>query len=301
MYKMSTGFSSQQFISRRFVWVYFLLIWSQRTVDAAHSRRRIIISRNSYSDQRYDRSITSFDPNGRLLQVEYSIEATKRGETILAFLTGDNNILVFVAKPKDRATVSAKVHRIDEHIWLYTTGLSGDARALAAHLRANARQHRLSYGEPMTVEEVAKQSAAVQHELTRTGGARPLGCTAIVVGMDPTHADVKPGRLFRTDPGGGLEDCYFCCAGRDQESLMAKLIEKYEKIKMRSTSEVIRKLVGYMLHGQDKGKTCLDVWLLRSNKQNLQELDMTCFTDIGSSESLKTIASYLEHEFNALS
>lgn len=217
----------------------------------------------------------------------------------MAFLTDDGSILVLVAQPKG----TTKVHRLDDHLWLFTAGLSGDARALAAHLRANARQHRLSYGEPMTVEEAAKQSAAVQHELTRTGGARPLGCTAIVLGMDPSHnKDVGPARLFRTDPGGGLEDCSFCCAGRDQDRLMSKLIQKYEKIRARSMSEVIRKLVGYMLQGQDKSKTSIDVWLLRpSHSQKRAKTDVTCFTEIGSSESLRIVASYLDNEQSTFS
>lgn len=213
----------------------------------------------------------------------------------MAFLTDDGSILVLVSQPKERTTRSAKVHRLDDHLWLFTAGLSGDARALAAHLRANARQHKLSYGEPMTVEEVAKQSAAVQHELTRTGGARPLGCTAIILGIDPSHGkNVGPPRLFRTDPGGGLEDCYFCCAGRDQDRLMSNLIEKYEKIRVRTIPEVIRKLVGYMLHGQDKSKASLDVWVLRPDNRKRAKTDVTCFTEVGGAESLKTITSYLE-------
>lgn len=262
----------------------------------AHSRQRIAVAKNNINGHhRYDRSITSFDPSGRLLQVEYGIEATKRGENIMAFLTDDGSILILVAQSKERATKPAKVHRIDDHLWLFTAGLSGDARALAAHLRTSAREHKLSYGELMTVGEAAKHSAAVQHELTRTGGARPLGCTAILLGIDPSHGEtVGPARLFRTDPGGGIEDCYFCCAGRDQDRLLSNLIEKYEKIRVRSLPEVIRKLVGYMLQGQDKNKTSLDVWVLRPDNRKRAKTDVTCFTEVGCAESIKTIATFLE-------
>ncbi len=288
---MTLGTPTQRFFCWKCCCVLVFMFLLQHQVQAAHSRRHIVSSqKNNGNNKHYDRSITSFDPAGRLLQVEYSMEATKRGENIMAFLTHDGSILVLVAQP-GACSRAAKVHRIDDSIWLFTAGLTGDARALATHLRAHAKQHRLSYGEPMTVKEAATQSAAVQHELTRTGGARPLGCTAIILGMDPGGA-----RLFRTDPGGGLEDCYFCCAGRDQDRLLSILMEKYDKIRVRSVSDVIRKLVGYMRqHGQDKSKASnLEVWLLRPHGSG--KTDVTCFTEIGSSDSLKTIASYMESQ-----
>ncbi len=283
--------SLERFLCWKRFCFFFLIV---QNAHAAHSRRRIEVAKNTNSQQRYDRSITTFDPSGRLLQVEYSIEATKRGENIMAFLADDGSIVVLVAQPKERATRSAKVHRIDDHLWLFTAGLSGDARTLAAYLRSSARQHKLSYGEPMTVEEAAQQSAATQHTLTRFGGARPLGCTAIVLGRNPSHGEtIGPSRLFRTDPGGGLEDCYFCCAGRDQDRLLSNLIDRYEKIRKRTLPEIIQKLVGYMLQGQNRSKTCLDVWVLRPDHRKRAKSDVTCFTEVSSAETLKTIASYL--------
>ena len=62
-------------------------------------------------------------------------------------------------------------------------------------------------------------AASLQHELTRTPGARPLGCTAILAGVD----NLTGLKLFQTDSGGILEECFYCAAGKGQEKAMSSL------------------------------------------------------------------------------
>ncbi len=185
---------------------------------AAHSRRRIVITREK---ETYDRVITDFSPDGRLSQVEYAMEAARRGSTVAAATTDSGICLVI------HNSSFGKVHRIDHHIWLATAGLSGDARFLASHLRNSCQQHRLDYGEAPTTEQVARMAGQFQHYLTRSGGVRPLGCTALVLGMDPV-ADEEPylGRpkVFQADPGGVVEACTtHCAAGKGCDVMMKEL------------------------------------------------------------------------------
>jgi 20S proteasome subunit alpha 4 len=267
--------------------------------DAAHSRKRIVVARNGQSESRYDRSITTFDPSGRLLQVEYSLEASRRGESIAAALTDSGKILVLVAHPKADGThpvaTTQKVHRIDDHLWLFTAGLSGDARALASHLRSQSRQHRLSCGEAMTVKEAAQRAASVQHDLTRSGGARPLGCTAIVVGMDtPTFLETGKPRIFRTDPGGILEDCLYCCAGRDQARLMSALGESFGTLRCSNTDDAIRVFLSTNLEqAEEKDTTSYDLWVFTPKAGRRGKTDVTCFLDVGRPDSLDVILKHL--------
>lgn len=142
------------------VMVSLILAAFSPVVHAAHSRRARVTVRNTASP-RYDRSITTFDQTGRLLQVEYGMEAANRGEAVVAVWT-EAKIYVFV-----RNSSSQKVHRLDENIFLFSAGLSGDARALASSLRSSSQQHRLSYGEAPTVEQAARHAASLQHQLTR--------------------------------------------------------------------------------------------------------------------------------------
>ena len=238
------------------IWSTLILFGFLDLARAAHSRRRVVV--NGAAELVYDRSITTFDPSGRLLQVEYGMEAARRGGSIAAALTNDGNILVLV--PSGAST--QKVHRIDEHLWLFTAGLSGDARLPGSHLRMKNREHRLNYGEPMTVEEAAEEAASVQHEITRTAGASPLGCTAIVLGMDPTYKETGTPRMFRTDPGGILEDCLYCCAGKDQAQGVVALEERYESIRSSSPVDAIRSFLATQLDQSYDEEASYDLWLL---------------------------------------
>ena len=127
---------------------------------AAHSRRRPAVRRAV--EPRYDRSITTFSSDGCLQQVEYGMEAAHRGDTVAAMATED---LVAIAVSSSQN--NNKVHRIDHHVLLVTTGLVGDGRALASALRTSCQQFRLSYGEPPTVAQVAKMAAKMQHDLRK--------------------------------------------------------------------------------------------------------------------------------------
>lgn len=225
-------------------------------VDGAHSRRSPFLVRNKYMDDnptKYDRSITTFDPNGRLLQVEYSIEATKRGDTTVGAMLDPKSGIIYVAITKENnidqpSSSSSSIHsnvvyRIDDHIFMIITGLMGDGRMLVNHLRQVAQQYYNNYDEPMTIQQAAQHLASIQHELTKTGGARPLGCTCIILGIDQQQNNrkntiedddinkstntssnmLKGSHLYRVDPGGIIEHCYFCCAGKCTDELM-KLI-----------------------------------------------------------------------------
>lgn len=253
---------------------------------AAHSRRRVVVLRPA--EPRYDRSITTFDPTGRLLQVEYGMEAARRGESVAAALTDDGSIMVLTASS------SQKVHRIDDHLWLVTAGLSGDARLLASHLRTRSRQHRLSYGEAMTVKEMAEETASVQHELTRKGGARPLGCTAIVLGMDPSYASIGRARMFRTDPGGMLEDCLFGCAGKNQERVVSTLEKNYDGIRSGTLSNSIRSFLDSYLESADDEEESHELWVFSPREGHRGKTKATCFLGLKGAENLEEISRHFK-------
>ena len=221
-------------------------------VDAAQSRRRVVIRRSgNRNDDVYDRSITTFSQDGRLAQVEYGMEASLKGSSIAAAKLNRNNnknsgVIIVLQNSS-----FGKIHRLDHHLFLVTSGLAGDARFLANNLRRQCQNHRLAYGEAPTTEQIAKVAGELQHELTRTGGARPLGCTAIVVGMDESSSPsssstsasgssggssvvgetmIEP-RLFSTDPGGIVEECSYCAAGNERqkvEKVLSSLLTKEE-------------------------------------------------------------------------
>jgi 20S proteasome alpha/beta subunit len=238
----------------------------------------------------YDREITTFNDDGRLSQVEYGIEASLRGSTVGAIKTRDA-IVVCIENSS-----FGKMHRVDDHLWMLTAGLSGDARMLAHQVRIQCQNHRLTYGEPPTVEDAARMAAEFQHKLTRVGGCRPLGCSSVLLGVC-VYEDGKGSRLkmFQTDPGGGLEECDACASGKegtnfgkDLQALLDHLLEAETK-KPRvpvSMTNVASKIADALFRRMDpftsdkKRPQMLDVWTIQTMDGHRGEMLATCYRNV---------------------
>ncbi len=154
----------------------------------------------------YDRAITMFSPDGRLYQVEYAREAVKRGTTAVGIKCKTGVVLLVDKRVSSRLLEPSsieKIFRIDEHIGVASSGLVGDARALVDRARIEAQINRVSYGEPVDVETLAKKLCDHMQTYTLFGGARPYGTALLIAGVE-TDADGIRYRLFETDPSGTL-------------------------------------------------------------------------------------------------
>lgn len=154
----------------------------------------------------YDRAITMFSPDGRLYQVEYAREAVKRGTTAVGIKCKTGVVLLVDKRVSSRLLEPSsieKIFRIDEHIGVASSGLVGDARALVDRARVEAQINRVSYGEPVDVETLAKKLCDHMQTYTLFGGARPYGTALLIAGVE-SDADGIRYRLFETDPSGTL-------------------------------------------------------------------------------------------------
>lgn len=191
-------------------------------------------------------------------------------------------------------------HRLDHHLFLVATGLGGDALALAGELRRTAVRHRLSNGEPSTVEELATAAASLQHALTKQPGARPLGVTALVLGIDnDDDENSSAARLYRSNPGGALEDCYYAAAGKNHDMAMRQLDRLYPEMTNNNSNDLsfspadIVKNVLTILHdatkeGTNKNKEdnrSFDIWIIRPNKNYRGRTHIVCVQDVMQSVS----------------
>ena len=151
------------------------------------------------SQQGYDRAITVFSPDGRLFQVEYAIETVRRGALAVGIRTKDGVVIAVDEKTKKLqiSKIPQKLFQIDYHIGAAAAGYIPDARVQIDNARFFSQSNKLVYDEPVEVETVAKHLADQCQQYTQYGGARPIGVSLIIGGID-SNGSV----LYLTDPSG---------------------------------------------------------------------------------------------------
>lgn len=148
----------------------------------------------------YDRAITMFSPDGRLLQVEYAKKTVKQGSTAIGIVCSDGVLLVTDKRIIDKLIVSDSVEKIwmiDEHIAVTASGILSDARVLIERAQVKAQQNRVTYDSPIDILSIVKDICDLKQLCTQSAGLRPFGVSLLIAGVDEDGI-----KLFETDPTG---------------------------------------------------------------------------------------------------
>ena len=150
----------------------------------------------------YDMAITQFSPEGRLFQVEYAIEAVRRGTT--AIVCRNNNSVVFTVEKKSselqEVIGSEKIFKIDDQIGVAIAGLTADARVLVDRARVQAQVNVLNYDEKISVKDSTLNICEYLQLFTQNAGVRPFGVSFLIAGVD-SNGEAS---LYLTDPSGAM-------------------------------------------------------------------------------------------------
>lgn len=149
----------------------------------------------------YDRSITMFSPDGRLLQVEYAKKTVKQGSTALGIACKDGIVLVSDKRITSKLIVPGaieKMFKVDTHIAATAAGIISDARVLVDRVQLKAQQHAVTYNSNIDTLTVVKDICDLKQICTQSAGLRPFGVCMLVGGID----DDGEIRLFVTEPYG---------------------------------------------------------------------------------------------------
>ena len=149
----------------------------------------------------YDRSITMFSPDGRLLQVEYAKKTVKQGSTALALACKDGVVFVADKRVTSKLLVPEaieKMFRIDDHIASTASGIISDARVLVDRAQLRAQQHAVTFDSKIDVLSIVKEMCDLKQVCTQSAGLRPFGVSLLVGGVE----DDGTVKLFLTEPYG---------------------------------------------------------------------------------------------------
>lgn len=174
----------------------------------------------------YDRSITMFSPDGRLLQVEYAKKTVKQGSTTIGIVCKDGVVLLSDKRIGSKLMVAdaiEKMFRIDDHIGATAAGLIADARVLVDRSQLRAQQHAVTYDTRIDVLSIVKEICDMKQMCTQSGGLRPFGVSLLVAGVED-DGEIK---LFMTEPYGLYFQYKAIAIGEGEVEVMDALQKKW--------------------------------------------------------------------------
>ncbi|GAB7355689.1 hypothetical protein MBLNU459_g6392t1 [Dothideomycetes sp. NU459] len=137
---------------------------------------------------RYSFSLTTFSPTGKLVQIEYALNAVNQGVTSLGIKATNGIVLATEKKsssPLIDASSASKVELITPNIGMVYSGMGPDYRILVDKARkVSHTNYKRIYNEYPPTRILVQDVARVMQEATQSGGVRPYGVSLLVAGWD---------------------------------------------------------------------------------------------------------------------
>lgn len=199
----------------------------------------------------YDRAITMFSPDGRLLQVEYAKKTVRLGNTAIGMVCKDGVLLVTDKRIVDKLVVAEaieKIFLIDDHIIATAAGILSDARVLIERAQNKAQENQITYDSPIDTLTIVKDMCTLKQLCTQSGGLRPFGVALLVAGVDEDGS-----KLFVTDPTGSYYQYKATAIGEGETEIQEVLVKEYKENLsieqgLKLSVNALKKLLGEQFH-----------------------------------------------------
>jgi 20S proteasome subunit alpha 2 len=178
-------------------------------------------------DAAYSFSLTTFSRTGKLLQIEYALNAVANGRTSLGICADDGVVIATdkkLASPLVDVDDVNKVEKITKSNGFVYSGVGPDYRVLVRKARKSSQAYYRQYEEDQPVSQLVKQTASVMQEFTQSGGVRPFGVSVLVAGCD---GDGTP-RLYQVDPSGAYFGWKATAIGKNYVNAKNFLEKRYQ-------------------------------------------------------------------------
>ncbi|CAF0872316.1 unnamed protein product [Brachionus calyciflorus] len=152
--------------------------------------------------ERYGFSLTTFSPSGKLVQIEYALNAVAAGAPSVGIKA--TNGVVLATEKKQKSTLNddrsiSKIEPITSNVGMVYSGMGPDYRLLVKYARKLGQQYIQMYDDSIPTVQLVRRVADVMQEYTQSGGVRPFGVSLLIAGWD---VDENVPYLYQCDPSG---------------------------------------------------------------------------------------------------
>jgi len=175
-------------------------------------------------DSAYSFSLTTFSPSGKLVQIEYALEAVSAGTTCLGIKAKNGVVIASEKKLPELMDSSSlqKINNLTDNIGCGYSGLGPDSRVLVKKGRKQAQEYFRTYQDPAPVAQCVRELATIMQEYTQSGGVRPFGVSLLIAGYD----DNGP-QLYQVDPSGSYWGWKASAIGKNMLNAKTFLEKRY--------------------------------------------------------------------------
>jgi proteasome alpha subunit len=203
-----------------------------------------------------------YNQEGRLVQVDYALQAVSRGSTTLGLKTKDFALLSSQVKPtRPLMEPAEKVFVVDDHIGATGSGYIGDVTTLLDQVRVAAQRHRLVYDEPIDVGTLSRNLSEYLHEFTMYA-VRPFGASVLLAGFD--HLGIQ---LVQVDPSGTTFKGSAFAIGQSADDALESIVKGYRPD--ISVDGAIA-LVTQAIEGVNGGKSVIEHGIVTANSKKFE-------------------------------
>jgi len=234
---------------------------------------------------RYSFSLTTFSPSGKLVQIEYALNAVNQGVTALG-IKATNGIVLATEKKSSSPLIdphsSSKISLITPNIGMVYSGMGPDYRILVDRARkVSHTNYKRVYNEYPPTRILVQDVARVMQEATQAGGMRPYGVSLLVAGWDdgiePEEEKQKDGEteaekervkgksggilkggpsLYQVDPSGSYFPWKATAIGKSATSAKTFLEKRYtEGLELEDAIHIALLTLKETIEGEMNGDT----------------------------------------------
>jgi len=183
----------------------------------------------------YDTDCVTWNPKGKLLQVDYALEAVKQGSICVGLRNKTHTVLATLKKSKSElASFQEKIFKVDEHVGMAISGLTADARVICKYMRNECLNHKYVYDSPHPFGRLLNKVAEKSQIKTQRQSKRPYGVGLLVAGYDQDGP-----HLIETSPSGQFNEYYAYSIGAKSQSARTYLENHFEKFPTLSLEQLI--------------------------------------------------------------